>query len=202
MSANARGRPRKYVPDVATGAILETFWKNGYEGTTLDDLSAATGMNRPSIYRAFGNKEQLYGVALRHYRQLFADAVAARFLAERELSLALANGFDAAIEFFSTGSHGARGCFELATGLDISERYLAVRQALSQGAEWRLSCARLVLRRAGEAPNLQDRLDFESRALLLRSTLESLAIHARLGGAPDLLQKLAEAGARAICDQT
>ena len=51
-----RGRPRAYDPQVALARAAAVFWKAGYAGTSLDDLVAATGMNRPSLYAAFGDK--------------------------------------------------------------------------------------------------------------------------------------------------
>ena len=50
-----RGRPRAYQPEVALARALDVFWKDGFAATSLDDLRAATGMNRP-IYGAFGDK--------------------------------------------------------------------------------------------------------------------------------------------------
>jgi len=194
------GRPREYAPDAAVDAILRTFWAKGFEATSLDDLSAATGMKRPSIYRAFGNKEQLYGLALSHYRRMFAETVTVCFVAERRLRSALTFGFDAAIDFFSCGSPRARGCFELVTGLDVSGRYPAIQTALAEGAESRLNFARELLVRAGEQGELDGGLDIGSRALLLRSTIQSLAINARLGGSPATLRNLAEASTHLICN--
>jgi len=55
-----RGRPRAYEPDVALGRALDLFRKQGFAATSLDDLSEATGMNRPSLYGAFGDKRELY----------------------------------------------------------------------------------------------------------------------------------------------
>ena len=63
-----RGRPRAYDPQAALARAAETFWKAGYAGTSLDDLVAATGMNRPSLYAAFGDKRDLYLKTLEHYR--------------------------------------------------------------------------------------------------------------------------------------
>src|SRR2546429_9048391 len=69
-----RGRPRAYQPDVALGRALDLFRKDGFAATSLDDLSAATGMNRPSLYGAFVDKRELYIKAYQRYR---ADAAAA-----------------------------------------------------------------------------------------------------------------------------
>src|ERR1700759_1462879 len=66
--AKKRGRPRAYDPDVALSRAMDVFWKDGFAGTSLDELSAATGMNRPSLYGAFGDKRELYIKAYQHYR--------------------------------------------------------------------------------------------------------------------------------------
>ena len=65
--ARPRGRPRRYDPDRAMDAAVGAFLAAGFSGTSLDRLSEATGMNRPSLYGAFGDKEALYLKALAHY---------------------------------------------------------------------------------------------------------------------------------------
>lgn len=199
MSKRPRGRPRRYVAETAIDAMLTIFWTQGFDATSLDDLSVASGMNRPSLYLAFGNKEALYRLALARYRQLFLEEVSARFFTELQLRPALTAGFDAAIEFFSLGGPPARGCFELVTGLTVAGRHPALQSALAENTEWRLRFARQRLERARVEEDLADHLDIGSRALLLRSTLESLAINARLGGVPSSLRALAQASTRMIC---
>src|SRR5206468_2344103 len=63
-----RGRPRAYQPEVALGKALDLFRRDGFAATSLDDLSAATGMNRPSLYGAFGDKRELYKKSYESYR--------------------------------------------------------------------------------------------------------------------------------------
>lgn len=65
----ARGRPKSYDREEAMMAALQTFWRAGYAGTSLDDLAQAMGMNRPSIYAAFGDKKGLYLTVMEFYRQ-------------------------------------------------------------------------------------------------------------------------------------
>jgi AcrR family transcriptional regulator len=62
-----RGRPLGFDPEEALEAALRVFWRKGYEGTALSDLTAAMGINRPSIYARFGNKEALFRKALDRY---------------------------------------------------------------------------------------------------------------------------------------
>src|SRR4051794_23630871 len=69
-----RGRPRAYQPEEALGRALDLFRKGGFAATSLDDLSAATGMNRPSLYGAFGDKRELY---IKSYARYRADSRAA-----------------------------------------------------------------------------------------------------------------------------
>src|SRR6266481_7661384 len=61
------GRPRAFDPDVALDHAMHVFWAKGYEGAALSDLTAAMRINRPSLYAAFGNKEQLFSKVLDRY---------------------------------------------------------------------------------------------------------------------------------------
>jgi AcrR family transcriptional regulator len=87
------GRPRAFEPDMALEAALRVFWKKGYEGAALSDLTAAMGINRPSIYATFGNKEALFRKALDRYNSQMTGYTAgalqeptARAVAERLLA--------------------------------------------------------------------------------------------------------------------
>lgn len=61
------GRPRAFDPDTALEKAMQVFWQQGYEGTSLSDLTEAMGINRPSLYAAFGNKEELFLKVLDRY---------------------------------------------------------------------------------------------------------------------------------------
>src|SRR6187399_1247477 len=61
------GRPRAFDIDAALEKAMQVFWQKGYEGTSLSDLTEAMGINRPSLYAAYGNKEELFRKALDRY---------------------------------------------------------------------------------------------------------------------------------------
>lgn len=68
-TAKPRGRPPAFCHEQALEKALHVFWRRGYEGASMAELTAALGMNKPSIYAAFGNKEELFKKALAHYQQ-------------------------------------------------------------------------------------------------------------------------------------
>src|SRR4051794_3997112 len=88
----AKGRPRAFDPERALDRALRVFWEKGYEGASLPELTRAMGINRPSMYAAFGNKEALFRKAIdrynegpaRHVSRAF-DEPTARRVAERLL---------------------------------------------------------------------------------------------------------------------
>lgn len=61
------GRKRAFDEAEALDQAMRVFWRNGYAGTSMSDLTSALGINKPSLYAAFGNKEQLFAAALEHY---------------------------------------------------------------------------------------------------------------------------------------
>jgi AcrR family transcriptional regulator len=63
----AMGRPREFDPDKALDVALHVFWRRGYEGASIADLTEAMGITKPSLYAAFGNKEELFRKALDRY---------------------------------------------------------------------------------------------------------------------------------------
>src|ERR1700759_4129063 len=108
-------RPRGFDEDEVLDRALSTFWEHGYEGTSIDELVAATGLGRASLYGAFGDKEQIFARAVERY---CARAGASLTIDEREPSARAALGrLLRAIVLKSSPRSGPKGCFLLSSAV-------------------------------------------------------------------------------------
>src|SRR5213078_3911857 len=108
-----RGRPRAYQPEVALGKALDLFRQGGFAATSLDDLSAATGMNRPSLYGAFGDKRELYIKTYARYRAEARAAMIEIFKSDLPVRVRLERIYAVALGIYLSGEAGPRGCFSV-----------------------------------------------------------------------------------------
>ncbi len=107
----AGGRPRGFEPEAALDAAVDTFWRHGYEATGLAELTEAMGISRPALYRAFGDKEQLFQAALKRYVDLNMSYVSDALTRStaREVAQAFLTGNAAAV----TTPGRPRGCLSV-----------------------------------------------------------------------------------------
>jgi TetR/AcrR family transcriptional regulator, copper-responsive repressor len=106
-----RGRPRAFEPEIALVQAMDVFWGHGFAATSLDDVSAATGLNRPSLYGAFGDKRALYLKAYGQYRSHVNEAFRPLFASRKPLRVKLRRILTAALDLYLSGENGPRGCF-------------------------------------------------------------------------------------------
>jgi len=174
-----RGRPRAYEPDAALGKALDLFRRGGFAATSLDDLSAATGMNRPSLYGAFGDKRELYIKSYQRYRDEARAATADIFRADVSVRRQLERIFAAALDIYLSGDEGPRGCFTVMTAGSEAVHDPDIR-AMVQDALSELDKAfAFCFRRAGETGELPENADPAVLAQLASATIHSIAIRAR-----------------------
>jgi AcrR family transcriptional regulator len=187
-----RGRPRAFQSDTAIARALETFWTGGYEGTSLDELSAATGMNRPSLYGAFGDKRALFLRALEAYRVRGGGVMAAVAEQGGPLRARLSNAYRAALDIYFGGENGPRGCFFTGAAtvgaVEDPEVAAAIRMALE---EIDASFAALFAW-AQKQGDLPPEADPAALGRIASSFLHSLSIRARTGTPRKELEWLAD----------
>jgi len=127
------GRPRSFDENAALDAAIDVFSRYGYEGASLDQLTAAMGINRPSLYGAFGDKADLFEKAIARYAEGPGRAGVAAIEAAPDLAAAICNFFGV-IEANSCTQNRPPGCLVAcvlgeAAGIDPRWRDMALRMA-------------------------------------------------------------------------
>jgi AcrR family transcriptional regulator len=126
--AKQRGRPLAFNQDEALDKALNVFWLRGYEGATMAELTEVLGINKPSIYAAFGNKEELFRKALAKYLAGPA-AFVAEALTEPTARQVAAHFLTRAAEFL-TNHNNPRGCMVVQGALSCGTGSAAIQQTL------------------------------------------------------------------------
>lgn len=197
----ARGRPRSYDPDTALAAVRDAFWQNGFSATSLDDLSNATGMNRPSLYAAFGDKRALYLTTLKQQAAGMTRATVAAMDLPGSLRTVMETFYQGAVRIYVGGDESHRGCFLIGTALTEATHDAEVREIL-QASFLRMDAligARLA--RAVTEGELPAETDVPALAFVAMSSLHGLAIRSRAGMARETLDGWAKAAAATVCGQ-
>src|SRR4051794_3491765 len=192
-----RGRPRAYDPQVALARAADVFWKAGYAGTSLDDLVEATGINRPSLYAAFGDKRDLYLKTLEYYRDQSRALARAALADDPPLRVLLKRFYDKALELYLSG--GPRGCYSIGTAATVAAVDDGVRAFLADSMRTTDSFLTHQIEKAKERGEISRDADPAALAYLATATLHTLAIRSRAGLSRKELQGLATAAIDVIC---
>lgn len=193
------GRPRSYDPDAALDAALDAFWRAGFAGTSLDDLSAATGMNRPSIYAAFGDKRALFIQAIEHYRVKMRDQMRAAFACEEPLRETLLAVYSRALDLYFANIKTPLGCFMLCAVAPDAVNDAEIRAVLSDGLNLLDEAWRRRIQKAQDDGEIGKSLDAASLARVASGTLYYLSVRARAGESRDNLEQAARTTVDMIC---
>jgi TetR/AcrR family transcriptional regulator, copper-responsive repressor len=193
------GRPRAYDPEVALERAKDAFYDGGFSGTSLDDLSARTGMNRPSLYAAFGDKRALY------LKTLEGDLASKRALMEaalssgRPLRVVLREIYHAMLDHFLSGDRGPRGCYLVGTAATEAVENPDVREVLASSVRDLDEGFRAAFSAARARGELGAQADPRALALLATSIVHTLALRARAGQPRALLQQVADSAVELLC---
>jgi AcrR family transcriptional regulator len=178
---------------------MDAFWDAGFSGTSLDDLSARTGMNRPSLYAAFGDKQALYLKTLQSYRAIRRQAMAAALGSGRPLRDTLRALYRVMVDRFLMGERGARGCYLVGTATTEAVENPLVRKALADSVreveEW-FRAAFSAAKARGELGALADP---RSLAMIAQAIVHTVALRARAGQPRAILEEVTDAAVELIC---
>ena len=195
MEASARckmrrmARPREFDEDEVLERALSTFWEHGYEGTSIDELVAATGLARASLYGAFGDKEQIFARALERYCERMDEPLAAAN--ESSARDALARMLRTFV-LKSSPKSGPRGCFLLSTAVG-GDAPSVVREAYADYTRRLERTLTALVRRGQESGELAPTTDAPSVASMLVVLLQGISASARAGRSRAQLEAAIEA---------
>jgi AcrR family transcriptional regulator len=189
-STTTKGRPREFCVDQALAGALRVFWRNGYEGASMAELTAEMGITKPSLYAAFGNKEALFHKALDLYeREKLAymtsalEAPTARAVAERLLRGSLE---------MQVSTCDPKGCLGVISSVACAAEAEPIK---AEVVKRRASSEAALIRRfeqAKAAGELPDGLEAEALARYLFAIMQGLAIQGGSGATCEQLNQLVE----------
>jgi len=172
------GRHRQFDPEAVLDAALDVFWRQGFEGTSITDLTAATGVAAPGLYAAFGNKEALFLKALDRYQEGYLAEVACA-LSKPDVRVAvdefLRRSARRLVERDHPGCMGINGEIACSDGAE-SVRLELVRRRRSNEA---MLCQRL--KRAKAENQLPDGTTPEDLGRYITTISQGMAVHAKAG---------------------
>lgn len=171
-------RPREFDEGEVLDRALATFWEHGYEGTSIDDLVAATGLGRASLYGAFGDKERIFARALDRYCTRMGDALETSD-DDPSVRAALARLLQALVTNACPKS-GPRGCFLLSTAVG-GDAPSAAREAYGEYTDRLERVLTALVRRGQQSGRFTRAADAQSLARMLAVLVQGIAAGARGG---------------------
>jgi AcrR family transcriptional regulator len=190
------GRPRSFDLNKALDRALYVFWRKGYEGTSLSDLTKAMGINRPSLYAAFGDKEALFRKALERYRdgpaahtQEALNETTARAVVERLLR---------GTADLTTAPRNPGGCLTVQGALACGEAADSIRQELTACRAAGEAAIRRRLEHAKSNGDLPADTDPADLARYVATIVYGIAVQAAGGASRGKLQRVIEMALRTL----
>jgi AcrR family transcriptional regulator len=195
-SSGRIGRPRSFDIDAALDRALQVFWRKGYEGATLSDLTKAGGVNRPSLYAAFGGKEALFRKALDRY--LNGPAAYTQEALKEPTARAVVERLLQGAADLNTAPRNPGGCLTVQGALACGEAGDSIRQELAEYRAAGEAALRRRFQRAKSESDLPATVNAADLARYVATIVYGMAVQAAGGASRDKLQNVVEMALRTL----
>ena len=193
-TARALGRPRSFETGKALDAAMKVFWCKGYEGASLSDLTKAMGINRPSLYAAFGDKESLFRKVLDRYDK--GPAAYVREALNQPTARAVVERLMEGAAELGTASSNPRGCLFVQSALACGDKAEGIRNDLILRRDAGEKAVRLRLKRAQAEGDLAHDADPADLARYVVTVVQGIAVQAASGAARPELRRVVQTALR------
>jgi AcrR family transcriptional regulator len=190
------GRPREFNTEEALDHALKVFWAKGYEGASLPDLTEAMGINRPSLYAAFGNKEELFRKALDRYTEE-AKKKRDEILSEPKVRVAM----EKMLYGIADGSacpKSPRGCLLVQGALSCGDAAQSVKMELAQRRAQGEAAIRRRFEKALAEGDLPSSASAADLARFITTVMQGMAVQSASGASAEDLRAVAFWALKAI----
>jgi AcrR family transcriptional regulator len=190
----AMGRPREFDVDKALDLALQVFWRKGYEGASMADLTETMGITKPSLYSAFGNKEELFRKALDRY----VDGPGGYFqvaLGKPTVRAVVEHLLYESADAVTDPNHPP-GCLAVQGALSCGDAAESIKQELMSRRAKGEQDLRQRFERAIAEGDLPAGSDAADLAAYLSAILQGMAVQAAGGTTREQLRKIAEMALR------
>jgi AcrR family transcriptional regulator len=194
-------RPRTFDEDRAVDAAMRTFWANGYEATTTEDLCAATGLGRSSIYNTFSSKHELFRRSLLRYVEMMTTAQVGMLEDEGRSPIErLRTLFSAVIDGEMATRRDGRsiGCLTVNTTVELAGRDPEAAEILERDGERRAAALRIVITAAQRAGEITSGRDPDALARYLIAVIGGMRVAGQGGADRAALQSIADTALDAL----
>ncbi|MET9445263.1 TetR/AcrR family transcriptional regulator [Streptomyces sp. NPDC006610] len=191
MTTTRRGRPRSFDRDTALARATLLFWRHGYEGTSIADLTAAMGISPPSLYAAFGDKRTLFAEVVDHYGDTFGAFLRRALDAADDPRSGFARMLREAAVSYTDPRHPG-GCLVISAAATCSPQSADVETDLRKRREANVALLRQRLDQAVDGGSLPPGTDTRALAVYFAAVMQGMSQQARDGASTEELLRVAE----------
>ena len=190
-------RPREFDPDAVVDRAMQVFWAKGYEATSLDDLCETTGLNRSSLYAAFGDKRALFLQTIERYGDGAVARVAAALSRPLPVREALAGFFAEMIDRIVAGP-GRSGCYVGNCAAEVARHDRAAAAAVRRNLERVEATFRDAFVQARTRGELPPQADVTALARYFVAGAQGLRLIGKTGASREVLEDIAKVMLRCL----